>query len=124
CVAINNGNGQFTIQKLPPKAQFSSVNAIHTSDINHDGRIDLIVGGNQSWFPPQFGRLDASYGDILINNGKGGFTPSDPAESGLEVKGEVRDIIQIQTKNYNNLLFLRNDDYPVMYKINSSVKRN
>ncbi|MDQ6762985.1 MAG: VCBS repeat-containing protein, partial [Bacteroidota bacterium] len=42
CVAINNGNGQFTIQKLPPKAQFSSVNAIHTSDINHDGRIDLI----------------------------------------------------------------------------------
>ncbi|MEP6928109.1 MAG: VCBS repeat-containing protein, partial [Ginsengibacter sp.] len=123
CVAINKGDGKFTIQKLPPKAQFSSVNAIYTTDLNHDGYPDLILGGNQSWFPPQFGRLDASYGDVLINNRKGEFTISGPGESGLQVNGEVRDIKEVQGTNNNNLLFLRNNDYPVMYKINSSTKR-
>jgi enediyne biosynthesis protein E4 len=123
CIAINNGNGNFTVQKLPPRAQFSSVNVIYTTDINHDGHIDLIIGGNQSWFPPQFGQLDASYGDIFINNAKGGFTTTTSAESGLEVDGEIRDITEIQGLNKNYLLFLRNNDYPVVYKINSSNKR-
>ena len=45
--------------------QLSSVNAMYTTDVNGDGYADLIAGGNESWFPPQFGRLDASYGDIL-----------------------------------------------------------
>ncbi len=42
-IAINKGNGQFTIQKLPPMAQISSINAIQQVDINKDGKIDLIL---------------------------------------------------------------------------------
>jgi hypothetical protein len=45
-VAINKGNGKFEIQLLP-KVQFSSVNAICPLDINNDGYIDLVLGGNQ-----------------------------------------------------------------------------
>jgi hypothetical protein len=54
--------------------QLSSVNAIACTDINGDGFPDLILGGNEFGFLPQFGRLDASFGDILLGDGKGNFT--------------------------------------------------
>ncbi|HZK70792.1 MAG TPA: hypothetical protein VFD03_04625, partial [Clostridia bacterium] len=84
---------------------------------NNDGFMDLILGGNKFGFPPQFGRLDASYGDILINNHKGGFTRLDYNQSGLEIKGEVKDIQEIPSLKNKYLLFLINDDYPVLYEI-------
>ena len=122
-IALNKGNGQFVIQKLPPMVQISSINAIHQVDINNDGYMDLILGGNKFGFPPQFGRLDASYGDILINNQKGGFTRLDYDQSGLEIKGEVKDIIEIPSVKKNYLLFLVNDDYPVLYETNDRIKK-
>jgi hypothetical protein len=117
CVAINNGNGQFTVQPLPYQAQLSIVNAILCTDINKDGSVDLVLGGNRSGFPPQFGKLDASYGDVLINNGEGGFTGLSSQRSGLLVEGEVRDITMITGAGVNYILFARNDDYPVLYNI-------
>jgi hypothetical protein len=102
--------------------QISSINAIHQIDINHDGYMDLILGGNNFGFPPQFGRLDASYGDILINDHKGGFTRLDYFQSGLEVKGEVTDIIEIPSVEKDYLLFLINDDYPALYETNDKRK--
>jgi hypothetical protein len=116
-VAINNGNGHFTIQPLPYQAQLSIVNAILCTDINKDGAVDLVLGGNKSGFPPQFGKLDASYGDVLINNGKGGFTGLSSRQTGLSVDGEVRDITMIAGVGVNYIIFARNDDYPVLYNI-------
>jgi hypothetical protein len=122
-IALNKGNGKFEIQKLPPMVQISSINAIHQMDINNDGFMDLILGGNKFGFPPQFGRLDASYGDILINNHKGGFTRLDYNQSGLEIKGEVKDIQEIPSPKNKYLLFLINDDYPVLYETNDRIKK-
>ena len=121
-IALNKGNGNFVIKKLPPLAQVSSINTIHPMDVNQDGYIDLILGGNQSGFPPQFGRLDASYGDVLINDRKGSFIMMDANQSGLVIKGEVRDIKEIPSSKNKYLLFLRNNDYPVLYKLNNKIK--
>ncbi|HEX5150691.1 MAG TPA: VCBS repeat-containing protein [Parafilimonas sp.] len=117
CIALNTGNGNFNIRELPAETQFSCINAIDCEDVNQDGYIDLIVGGNKLGFPPQFCQLDASYGDVLLNNGKGNFTSLSPAQSGIEVNGEVRDIKSIQNKKEKYLLFLINDQYPVLYAI-------
>ncbi|MEO8712278.1 MAG: FG-GAP-like repeat-containing protein [Parafilimonas sp.] len=119
CVAINNGNGNFTIEKLPVMAQVSSVNAITATDINNDGKIDLVIGGNEDNFPPQFGRLDASFGSVLINDGKGNFSCIDCTKSGLAVRGNIRDIKEINSDKKRYLLFLRNNDYPVLYEIHA-----
>ncbi|HET7898685.1 MAG TPA: FG-GAP-like repeat-containing protein, partial [Flavisolibacter sp.] len=81
-VALNQGNGKFSMQPLPVPVQLSSVNAICPTDINGDGAVDLLLGGNLFTFPPQFGRLDASYGHLLLNNGKGNFTYVDNKTSG------------------------------------------
>lgn len=122
-IAFNKGNGHFVIQKLPPLTQISSINAIHQMDINHDGFTDLILGGNKYGFPPQFGRLDASYGDVLINDQKGGFTRLDNVQSGLEIRGEVKDILEIPSAKKDYLLFLINDDYPALYETNEKLKK-
>ena len=119
CVAINNGNGQFIIQKLPVMVQMSSVNAIHCMDINADGFIDLVMGGNQFDFQPQLERLDASSGDVLVNDGHGNFKWVEPARTGLNLKGQLRDIEEVRVGSRRNLLFLQNDEYPTFYELNN-----
>jgi hypothetical protein len=120
-VAMNKGNGQFEISRLPSMTQLSSVNAIHCMDVNSDGFTDLVLGGNLFALLPQFERLDASYGDVLINNGKGVFSFTPQKQTGLQVQGEVRDIAAIETGKGKQLLFLRNNDYPVMYRLHNNT---
>ncbi|MES2775505.1 MAG: VCBS repeat-containing protein [Bacteroidota bacterium] len=118
CVAINNGNGNFTIQKLPAMAQLSCVNVAAATDVNNDGHTDLVLGGNQFGFLPQFERLDASLGDILINDGRGQFTWQQANVTGLNLRGEMRDIVTIKGKTKTFMLFLQNDQLPVLYEVN------
>ena len=118
-IAINQGNGHFLIRPLPPMVQLSSVNAIQCVDINNDGHPDLVLGGNEFGFLPQFGRLDASKGHLLLGDGKGQFTWLPPSRSGLQLSGQIRDIQTISGKDPGHrwLLFLRNDDYPALFGI-------
>jgi hypothetical protein len=116
-VAINEGNGQFSIHKLPVMVQLSSVNAIRVADLNGDGFPDLVLGGNEFGFLPQFSRLDGSFGDALINDGKGNFSFMANAKSGLGLRGQVRDIAMIKGQKKTRFLFLINDEDPVLYEL-------
>ena len=121
-IAINLGNGQFKIEKMPAMVQFSSVNAIQCADLNGDGFTDLLLGGNEFGFLPQFGRLDGSFGDVLINDGKGNFSFMGNDKSGLNIRGMVRDIALIKGNAKTRVLFVINDEYPVLYELNENVK--
>ncbi len=120
CVAINSGKGKFEVQVLPVYTQLSCINAILCTDINKDGKTDLIMGGNQFHFQPQFSRLDASYGHILINKGseKGNILWEwlEPSVTGYETRGEIKDIILIPSPGQSSLLLLQNDNYPVLFR--------
>ncbi len=116
-VAINDGKGSFTIKSLPQMLQLSSVNAIEITDINNDKKPDLIAGGNMFNFPPQFGRLDASYGHVLLNNGKGEFNWIEPKLSGLNLRGAIKDIKEIKSKDKRYVLLVQNNERPALYMI-------
>ncbi len=122
CIAINNGDGNFTINELPQMTQLSCVNAIQPIDINGDGNVDLVTGGNQFGFTPQFEKLDGSFGDVLINNGKGDFDWVESKRTGLDLRGELRDIVLVKNKQGRFLFFLQNNKYPVLYKLNDTQK--
>jgi hypothetical protein len=115
-IAWNEGNGKFIIQELSYDVQVSSVNAILCKDVNKDGKTDLILGGNITECLPQFGRLDANYG-IVLENKNGQFTQVPSRRTGISVTGMVRDIKWINGSNESFILFLRNNDYPVMYRL-------
>ncbi|MDE3234613.1 MAG: VCBS repeat-containing protein [Bacteroidota bacterium] len=119
-VAFNLGNGQYNIQPLPLPVQLSSVRSVICTDVNNDGFKDLIVCGNEFNFQPQLGRLDANNGEVLINNGKGNFTTLLPEETGLDLRGMVRDAVIIPSKKESHFLFLQNDAVPVLYRLQNN----
>ena len=122
-IAINNGNGQFSVQKLPAQLQLSSVNALHITDLNNDGKPDLIFGGNEYGFLPQFERLDAGRGGVMLNKGNAVFTVLDSEESGINLDGQIRDIAEIKGAAGKEILFLRNDMYPVLFRVKNASNK-
>lgn len=118
-VAINKGNGQFEIKILPKEVQFSSVNTSCVMDVNKDGILDIILGGNQYEFKPQFGRLDANHGSVLLGNKKGTFSWMPYNQSGFFIKGEVKQLKTIKDKNKStSIIAVVNDNTPKIFKRN------
>ncbi|WP_276500986.1 VCBS repeat-containing protein [Terrimonas pollutisoli] len=104
CWFENSGNGKFVKHQLPVEAQFAPVNAIVCEDIDNDGKMDLLLAGNEFQAEVMNGRYDASYGCYLQGDGKGGFTFIKPSVSGLVLKGDVKDLKLIQTEGKKKLL--------------------
>ncbi|MEM9526931.1 MAG: FG-GAP-like repeat-containing protein, partial [Bacteroidota bacterium] len=119
-VAINNGGGDFSVQPLPSEVQLSCICDINCKDLNGDGTLDLIMGGNFSGFLPQFSRLDASYGHVLLNDGKGAFSIVPNVESGFTVKGDLKDITTIDLGGTEYLVATVNDQMPKVFRIKTS----
>jgi hypothetical protein len=115
-VALNNGNGTFTLRALPPEAQFAPIYATLAGDFDGDGKVDLLVGGNLYGVTPMLGRYDASYGLLLRGDGKGGFTAVDLEQSDFVVDGQVRDIKSLRAANGTNLIVVaRNNDKLMLF---------
>ena len=115
-MAINKGNGKFEIKILPKEVQFSSVNTTCVVDVNKDGILDLILGGNQYEFKPQFGRLDANHGSVLLGSKKGDFTWLSYANSGFFLTGEVQKIKTVKNKNNTiAILAVLNNNTPKLF---------
>lgn len=115
-VLINKGNLRFEMISLPAEAQFSPVYAIAAEDFDHDGICDILVGGNQYRIKPEAGINDASYGLFLKGSSHGDWKPFLPGESGLIVRGEIRDFVSMKVKDRNVLLIAKNNDKIQLYE--------
>jgi len=116
-IAWGKGGGQFDVQRLPNEVQFSSLNAMVSSDLNSDGKTDVVMGGNQYGFLPQFGRLDANYGLVIINKGNRKLEVIEDKQSGLAITGQVRDMVLFKQGSQQMVLFIRNNQVPVFMKL-------
>ncbi|ULC59059.1 VCBS repeat-containing protein [Flaviramulus sp. BrNp1-15] len=118
-VAINNGNGQFSIKKLPSRVQLSCVCGITCTDINNDGNVDIIMGGNNFEFKPQYSRLDANLGNVLINKGDFNFEWQDYNTSGFAISDEIKHLKQFKDKDGKTYVIAAiNDSKPKIFSIN------
>jgi enediyne biosynthesis protein E4 len=91
-VYLENKGNSLKIKSLPQQAQFSPVYAMATTDVNNDGKKDLIFAGNLSTARIKFGNYDASSGTVLLGDGKGNFNNVSSNKTGLNLKGDVRSI--------------------------------
>lgn len=110
CIAINDGKGSFTLKPLPLQAQFSPVYGILINDLDGDKIADLLLGGNFYGVKPEIGRYDASYSCFLKGDGKGNYSFIPNAKSGMIVKGEVREIVQLHSRKESIVLFIKNNE--------------
>jgi len=113
----NQGNGSFQFKKLPKEAQYAPIYGIHSADYNEDGHMDIILAGNFYGTRVKHGRYDANTGVLLIGDGTGNFQALSQGKSGFLLRGEIRDIDELTTKNGEHLfIFTRNNDIPALYE--------
>ena len=87
----NNGNFNFSEISLPKQVQFSPVYSITHADVDKDGDMDLLMGGNLYNVKPEAGIYDASYGLFLENTPKGLIFQ--PNGKGFNITGEIRSLV-------------------------------
>jgi hypothetical protein len=90
-------NGQFIEKKLPLQAQFSPVFTITDLDYNKDGNPDLLLCGNINHARLRFGKYDANFGVLLRGDGKGNFSYINQQQSGFNLWGDVRSVLQVKS---------------------------
>jgi enediyne biosynthesis protein E4 len=113
-VLLNNGGKGFSLKPLPIEAQFAPLQAICIHDIDDDGILDLILGGNMTAASPYFGAYQGSHGLVLKGNGDGVF--SSMGNGKLGIRGDIKHIRSIQVKNEKWILFVKNDGEIEVFK--------
>jgi hypothetical protein len=113
---INDGSGKFKEQALPPEIQQAPVYAIEKIT-SPAGKIQLLLGGNQSRIKPELGSQMGSYGWSLALQTDGSWKALLPEQSGIFIPGEIRDFQQIKIKNKPYLLTIRINENPIAFEI-------
>jgi hypothetical protein len=117
-IVLWNDGGRFSLQELPMRAQLSPIYSIYASDLNNNGRIDLVLGGNQFKAKPQTGIHSANLGTVLKSMGDRNFEVMEIVESGLYERGQIRDIKEITIGEKQYILVAINDENLKIYEIN------
>jgi hypothetical protein len=116
-VLWNNGKGVFSPAYLPAEAQWSPVMALYAGDVNIDGHMDIITGGNFYGVLPYEGRYDANAGNVITPAGRKEWKALTPLESGWQPAGQVRDIKVLRTINGQQYYVVsRNNDNLLLFR--------
>ena len=109
-VSLYNKRGKgFEIKVLPFMAQLSPTFSIISDDINNDGVMDLILGGNLSKVKPEFGPNSSSYSTLLLGTKDKRFKYVNSKLSGLFISGEIRDLDKIKINSKDSYIFAINN---------------
>ena len=73
CLLLNQGDGQFKLQALPPEAQRAPVHAIAIRDFSGDGKPDMLLAGNDERRKPEAGAQLGSQGMLLVQKNDNTF---------------------------------------------------
>jgi hypothetical protein len=107
-----NKNGEFNFLPFDHNVQSFPVRAILAEDINKDGRIDLLLAGNNYAVRAQAGKYDAGHGVLLIQEPSGNFKLKNA--TGFNANKDVRKMIQIE----NVIIVANNNDQIDLFRIN------
>jgi hypothetical protein len=110
-VFLENTVNGYEVKELPIEVQYAPVYAIAALKTSKSSRT-LIFAGNNSKTRISLGRHDASHGVAIEYNNKK-FRSISQRQSGLNLKGDVRDILTID----NNLLFGINNEQLKFYQV-------
>ncbi|MFT4567351.1 MAG: hypothetical protein ACI9FN_002317, partial [Saprospiraceae bacterium] len=97
-ILMNNDNWNFSFIPFLEAAQMAPIYACEVLDLNGDGILDLLLGGNQLDWIPRLGSQKGSYGMCLLGKGEGKYVSIMHEASGYLERGEIRKIIKLNDK--------------------------
>jgi len=94
-LVLENDNGKLVPHALPLAAQYAPVYGILAGDFDKNGTTDLLLMGNNARLRLRIGKVDANHGLVLSNRGGWRFEAMTPDQTGLFVRGDVRDVKKV-----------------------------
>jgi hypothetical protein len=89
-VFLSQPDGTHRFEPLPRMAQISPIQGLVAGDFDGDGHADIYAVQNSYSPIPFVGRFDGGLSQLLRGDGRGGFAPVPPLESGLVVPGDAK----------------------------------
>jgi hypothetical protein len=118
-LAINTGEGGFQLSPLPLEAQVSPIFDFAVTDANGDSKKDILAVGNFFENRPAIGRMDASYGCVLLGDDNEHFTAAPPRKTGFIIPGQARHIATLRDPEGRSLIVVaRNNNSGLVFKLN------
>jgi hypothetical protein len=119
----NKGNGIFNIRPLPAEAQLAPLNGMVTEDFDNDGKLDVLIAGNDFGTEVNVGRYDAGNGLLLKGDGKGNFIPLSILQSGWFIPGNGKSVVKLRNNRGEELIAVSQNRGPLkIYKSNSAIR--
>jgi hypothetical protein len=119
----NRGAEGFRMHALPAEAQFAPVMDVLIEDLDGDDNADLVAAGNFFGADTKQGRYDASFGSVLIGDGRGQFEVQPAGRSRFVVRGEVRGVRLLRLRGGERaVLVARNDNTPQVFRLQKPAR--
>jgi hypothetical protein len=109
-VILKNEGNQFSVNKLPPEAQFAPVNGIIIEDFNRDNKLDVLLAGNLFVSEVETGRADAGKGLLLIGGDDGQYEAIPSRNSGFWADQDVKKLRMIKSADGSKLILVANNN--------------
>lgn len=123
---INQGGGQYRFVPLPRMAQAFPVFGIAAQDFTGDEALDLFLIGNSNSPQRETGNMDGGISILLKGDGRGGFDPVSPSDSGLVIPGDAKGlaVTDLNGDQLMDLVVTINDgEVRAFERTNSSFKK-
>ncbi|MCG8307362.1 MAG: VCBS repeat-containing protein [Cytophagales bacterium] len=104
-IFINNGHNSFERHALPNHAQVSVGNSILVRDLDNNGKLDIIISGNQYEMEVETAPQDAGIACVLLQDKYGSFDWIPPQASGLMLDRNVK-----RTVLFDDILIVGNNN--------------
>lgn len=102
--------GKFIFHAYTNMAQIAPIYAQVVQDVNKDGKIDLVIVGNDWGQQVETGPMDGSNGLILLGDGTGNFRAMNPRETGFWASKEARSLLLLNNGSGKPMLVVGNNN--------------
>jgi hypothetical protein len=119
-VFLSQPDGTYRFEPLPRIAQIAPIQGLVAGDFDGDGHADVYAVQNSHSPIPSVGRFDGGLSQLLKGDGRGGFTPVAPRDSGLVVPGDAKAlaVVDMDRNGWPDFLVTRNDNTTLAFRNN------